>query len=639
MNRTTSSAQASLDKPRPSLNSSSPAPERAKQEKSYAGAVLSALIIGCAFTPFTAVAESRPATFCNPIDLPYRFQEPDGTYRSAADPAVVLFQNAYWLFASRCGGYWRSEDLNRWTFVAASGYPLDIWAPTVVEAKGKLYLTTGDKSGTYTTDDPASGKWVHVSAFARVLEDPMTLQDDDGRVYLYDGCSNVNPLRVTELDPKTFTPISTVVETVHADTANHGWEVPGDANEDFAAKPWIEGSWVNKLNGRYYLQYSGPGTQFKTYGDGVYVADKPTGPFVYAPYSPFSFKPTGFITAAGHSTTFADKQGLFWHATSQSISKRHMFERRLGLYPTGALADGQLVTNTYLGDYPQFIPGVTKTPLQDNSPHWMLVSYARPVKASSTLPPRGNESFDPPHAVDENIRTWWSAATGNAGEWLEVDLTKPCRIDAVQINFADEGAKAGPEAWQGVREERPVAATSDAARPQASPNPPNAMRYPEYTYRYVLEASEDGQRWSILADHRTRGRDAPNEYIQLEQPFRARYLRLTNVAMPAGGKFSVSGLRAFGSGQGTPPPEVKTFNVKRDPRDPRHATVSWPAPINTDFVIVRYGIAPDRLFTSYQVYGATSVDLRALNVGTSYFFAVDAVNDTAVTRGIQVEHD
>ena len=31
--------------------------------------------------------------------------------------------------------------------------------------------------------------------------------------------------------------------------------------------------------GRYYMQYAAPGTQYKSYGDGVFVADSVMGPW------------------------------------------------------------------------------------------------------------------------------------------------------------------------------------------------------------------------------------------------------------------------------------------------------------------------------------------------------------------------
>ncbi len=195
-----------------------------------------------------------------------------------------------------------------------------------------------------------------------------------------------------------------------------------------------------------------------------------------------------------------------------------------------------------------------------------------------------------------------AAATGNPGEWLEADLGKTCRIDALQIDFADEGALSTD--YLG-----------------------------EHAYKYFVEASDDAKQWKPLLDRREHGRDAPNDYVQFDQPARARYLRITNVAMPAGGRFSLSGLRAFGSGLGTAPAGVKEFQVERDAADPRHVHLAWSAVSGADFYIVRYGIAADRLFGNYQVYRATELDFRALNLGTDYFFTVDAVNDSGVTQG------
>ena len=61
-------------------------------------------------------------------------------------------------------------------------------------------------------------------------------------------------------------------------------------------------------------------------------------------------------------------------------------------------------------------------------------SFKKPVTVSSTAP----DSY-PENAVDENIRTWWSAASANEGEWLCVDLGKSSDVRAIQVNLADEG--------------------------------------------------------------------------------------------------------------------------------------------------------------------------------------------------------
>jgi hypothetical protein len=282
------------------------------------------------------------------------------------------------------------------------------------------------------------------------------------------------------------------------------------------------------------------------------------------------------------------------------ISVRHMFERRLGLFPVGFAKDGQIYCNTYLGDYPQFVPGSQRRPEENNSPGWMLLSYAKPASASSVL-----EGFPVANAFDEDIRTWWSAKSGDAGEWLRVDFGKECRLDALQINFADQGAT-------------------------------NLGRLRNDSYRYHVESSTDGENWTMCIDRRSNLRDAPHEYIQLDRSIKTRYLRLVNTHMPAGGLFSVSGLRAFGSGLGKRPAQVRQITATRDGADARRMTVSWPAIAGADFYIVRYGIRRDRLFNNYQVYGSSRIEINSLNAGVPYFVTVDAVNDTGVTAGKRV---
>ena len=44
--------------------------------------------------------------------------------------------------------------------------------------------------------------------------------------------------------------------------------------------PYIKGAWMNKFQGKNYLQYASPETQFNVYCDGVYISDNPLGPFV-----------------------------------------------------------------------------------------------------------------------------------------------------------------------------------------------------------------------------------------------------------------------------------------------------------------------------------------------------------------------
>lgn len=558
----------------------------------------------------TAVARAaeRPVTFCNPLNLPYRFQLETPSRREAADPALIRFNNEYWLFASKSGGYWHSSNMLDWQFIQPTGLPLEDYAPAVAIVKGKIIFTAFNTPGIYSTDDPLKGNWRKI-ADLKGYPDPDLFVDDDGRVFVYYGCSYNGGLEVVELDPQQdYKVIKGPLTCFNADYAHHGWEVAGEENRgspnaDGSKQmgPWLEGAWMNKRAGTYYLQYAAPGTQFKTYADGVYTATNPMGPFVYAADSPFSHKPTGFAAGAGHSSTVEDSERRFWHVATMTISMRHMFERRLGIFPAGFTYNGQMFCNTYLGDYPQFAPGSAKNPADNNSPGWMLLSYDKPATASSTL-----EKFPIQNAFDEDIRTWWSAASGNPGEWLQVDLGKPCRIEAMQINFADQGVT-------------------------------NLGRMENDFYRYKVKVSEDGKNWKAGIDRSESRGDSPHDYVQLDKSLRARYVRLENIHTPGGGFFSVSGLRIFGNGLGNLPSAVAGVKAERDGADARVVHLSWEAVERADFYIVRYGVNRDSLFHNYQVYRTNRLDVNSLNVGSSYYFAVDAVNDSGVARGTRVE--
>src|SRR5699024_2205526 len=52
--------------------------------------------------------------------------------------------------------------------------------------------------------------------------------DDDGRVYLYWGCSNTTPIWGVEMDPKTMTPIGEKKELIFGQEESLGYERPGD---------------------------------------------------------------------------------------------------------------------------------------------------------------------------------------------------------------------------------------------------------------------------------------------------------------------------------------------------------------------------------------------------------------------------
>ena len=57
--------------------------------------------------------------YCNPLEIAYKYQHlllGKYAYKEAADPTVILFNNKYFLFTSKCGGFYYSDDLFHWNF-------------------------------------------------------------------------------------------------------------------------------------------------------------------------------------------------------------------------------------------------------------------------------------------------------------------------------------------------------------------------------------------------------------------------------------------------------------------------------------------------------------------------------------------
>ena len=546
-------------------------------------------------------AQTNQTTICNPLNLSYRFCLDEPSRREAADPVMIVFKNEYYLFASKSGGYWHSTDLISWDFITSTNLPFEDYAPGVVVINETLYFMAGGKSPVkiYKTTDPKTGIWEIATAnFPLDVVDPDFFLDDNGRLYYYYGCSNTEPIYAIELDTKTFNPIGTPTICFNNKKEDYGWERQGNYN-DLPENPWIEGAWMTKYNGTYYLQYAGPGTELKSYCDGVYTSKNPLGPFTIAPLNPCSYKPEGFAAGAGHGSTFQDIYGNYWHIATMTISQKHIFERRLGLFPMFFDSDGELYAYTGFGDFPFTIPQKKIQSPDELFPQWMLLSYNKPITVSSEIAEHPKNL-----ASDENIRTYWSAQTGNKGEFISIDLEKESTIKAIQINFAE--------------------------------NKTNLYgRNPNIYYQYLVEYSNDNKTWTQLVDKTTNKTDFPHDYIQLEKSVHARYIRITNYYFPDG-TFAISDIRISGNQQGKAPQIENIFTVTRSQTDKREVTISWNSNPNAVGYNIRYGTQANKLYLNYQVLQGNSITIRSLNRLKKYYFTIDVFNENGVTKGTKI---
>ena len=565
------------------------------------------LALLCLASPLLA-QDMRMDTYCNPLNVDYTYMiynsSKDISYRSGADPAVEEFRGEYYMFVTRTHGYWHSTDLQNWNFInpGENWYPQGCNAPAAHNYKDSVLYVCGDPSGVMSvlyTDNPKSGNWKATPAIITNLQDPDLFLDDDGSAYMFWGSSNKWPIRGMKLNKNhRFIQEGEKLELFNLDPEKHGWERFGENHADTVLGGYIEGPWLTKHNGRYYMQYAAPGTQFNVYGDGVYVGKSPLGPFQYAAHNPFCYKPGGFATGAGHGSTVCGPGGIYWHFGTIHLSINYKFERRLCMFPTFFDEDGVMYSDTYFGDYPHYSPDqVSRQTTSGGFRGWMLLSYGKPVKASSQL-----ESYPVENVTDENLKTFWVAGKNDDKQWVEIDLEEVSDVYALQLNFFDYEETGF---WG---------------------------RMPNLRQRYLVEASVDGARWRVLVDYRNSFRDAPHNYIELDQPIEARYIRYRHHYVP-GKNLAMGNIRVFGLGRGKKPATVKGFTVVRE-ADERNVRISWKAVKGAQGYNVLWGVAPDKLYSSWMVYGDNSLDLRALTVGQKYYFAIEAFNENGISQRV-----
>jgi hypothetical protein len=91
----------------------------------------------------------------------------------------------------------------------------------------------------------------------------------------------------------------------------------------------------------------------------------------------------------------------------------------------------------------------------------------------------------------------------------------------------------------------------------------------------------------------------------------------------------------FGLGPGKAPTAVKNLSVNRY-QDRRDALVTWDHQQNCQGYNVLWGIAPDKLYSSWMVYDKNSLELKSLTVDQTYYFVIEAFNENGVSERSRV---
>lgn len=481
---------------------------------------------------------NQKPTYCNPLSIEDvksgRWLDYDqcgmdprtgADYRSISDPSVIYHDGKWILYPSYAVAY-VSEDFANWKHVDIGINNLR-YSPAVVHFRGKWYLSGHGMTEMYCADDPL-GPFTLCGHLTDHQGNPMKVADgcylnDDGRLYFYwfgpgqvqEGEDVEHALGTlgAECDPEEPWKLLTKPVWINRFNPSKQWQRFGEHNQN-ERMGWIEGQWMIKIKGRYYLLYSGSGTRFGTYANGVAYSDEgPLSGFVaQARHDPLTRKPHGLLRGAGHGCIVEGPNNTYWTFYTSIFCYNYRYERRIGMDPIGIDEDGELfcpeVTET-----PQYAPGVLEKPELGNSVGLLPLTFMQIPTVSSAAPGR-----DGIYAQDDSVLTWWQPEHDDPVKCITIplDVELGYRVESVRIIWRD----VGMDTLKGI-----------------DPGP----------FQYVVEylSPEDQKTWKMLVDASRNDRDLCIDYRTFE-PVAATDLRLRILGSPKGIEPGLVSFTAFG---------------------------------------------------------------------------------------------
>ena len=481
---------------------------------------------------------STQGTYCNPLSIPDvpsgRWLDTNQTgadpkdykdYRSISDPSVVYHEGKWILYPSYAVAY-VTEDFVHWKHVDI-GIPHLRYSPAVVQFRGKWYLSGHSMPELYCADDPLGpfslcGMVTDCHGNTAAPADACFLADGD-RLYMYwIGCAapeadcDVELATYTlgvELDPEKPWQMLHDPVVLNRYDPSVTWQRMGE-NHQNRRMGWIEGQWAKKIGSRYYLMYSGSGTQYSTYANGIAISEE--GPLSgFRPqkkHDPFTYKRHGLVRGAGHGCLVDGPNGTLWTFYTNIFCFNHLYERRISMDPVGIDADGELYCPACT-ETPQFAPGVLPQPECGNDTGWLPLTFLQRPTASSSAPGR-----EPLYASDESVLTWWQPADDDRSPVITFRLGHATRYNlrSVRLIWRD----IGMESLNGIL-----------------PGP----------FRYTLEYAPDAalETWEPMIDAAENTEDLCIDYREVE-PVQAYGIRLRLLGSPIGISPGLVSLTAFG---------------------------------------------------------------------------------------------
>ena len=211
-----------------------------------------------------------------------------------ADPEGIIYNRKFWIFPTYSAPYkdqvfmdaFSSKDLTNWRkhariidTVAVSWAEKAMWAPSVIERKGKYFLFFG--ANDIQSDEETGGIGIAVAEkpegpYRDYLGKPLVdkfhngaqpidqfvFEDSDGRLYLiYGGWRHCNIVRLKD-DLTGVEPLE-----------------DGTLFREITPEGYVEGPFMFIRNGKYYFMWSEGGWTGPNYSVAYAIGDSPFGPF------------------------------------------------------------------------------------------------------------------------------------------------------------------------------------------------------------------------------------------------------------------------------------------------------------------------------------------------------------------------
>jgi xylan 1,4-beta-xylosidase len=426
-------------------------------------------------------------------------------YRELADPSALWHEGKWYLYPSVDMAWVSADEGRSWQH-----QPLNVrdlgYAPTIVHHRGR-FLLMASHSDIYAGPTPLGpftslGKLVLPATPGMPGHiDPM-LFSDEGRLFYYWGCTPNSGIWGVELDPADPTrPISEPRELIPFRPDTYAFERVGSFNQN-PNTGWMEGAWMIKEHGRYYLTYSAGGTQYRTYTMGAYVGDSPLGPFRPQERNPIFRTTEGLVTGSAHGCIVRGPRDRWWVFYTVFAGAVHGFERRLGLDLVEFDANGELsippATST-----PQPLPGDAA------AAPWLPLNESEPNFGSSSAPNAPGRL-----AADNSLTTWWLPAPDDPTPTLTAHFQGRAVIHAARVIWRDVGLD-----------------TTSGMNPGA--------------FRYRIEVETSPNTWTTVIDRSANTEDLLIDYRECA-PVSATRARLVILGHPPGIRPGVAEFTVFG---------------------------------------------------------------------------------------------